>query len=302
MLSIASSKEPSASAQEPTPPISRNSSTSFEQLQSVIAATKSLEVKPATNLKRNNSLDISHRLIRSKSKLAKRASSLRYQIFPAKNISNKPQTKWECLIQVQASRQKPTGPRPQPSTWIEILPREVIPANSKIRELARSGSLRVLGSLGRYSMIINFRIRSMNSFRGAKSSKKIRAPITRFSSLRNPKNQKATSDDQLSTVIADLLSYMETVPQGENAKRLKELLSQIQSHNSSMVLDDNISAHNDSIAETPPRFSRRASDDRLNDIEEEQFCQEVSETLRKIDAEGGMRSHRKRAPSAPRAA
>jgi hypothetical protein len=140
----------------------------------------------------------------------------------------------------------------------------------------------------------------MNSFRGARETSK---PVKRYSSVRGSAKNPDNSD-QVSSVISDLLSYVETGTQGDSDKEKLKLLTQrmrgfLKDQESgkcdqSMVVDD---TPNESIAETPPRFSRQcAKDQSLNG--EEEFFNEVSETLKKIESKG-MRSHRKPAPTAP---
>jgi hypothetical protein len=138
-------------AQEPSPPITRNSSTSFEPAIKSTSTSTSIITKH-TSLKRNLSQRVERvnsGLVRSKSKIVTRTSSLRYQLFSSKSIrDHQIKTKWESLI-LQSSRPKPKGPRPHPSNWIAFLAREINPVNHSsvgdALKLVRNGSVRALG-------------------------------------------------------------------------------------------------------------------------------------------------------------
>lgn len=121
-------------------------------------------------------------------------------------------------------------------------------------------------------------------------------------SQRNVKRSNSILTQQqpeLVSVIQDLLTSVGTEEERANEKlamvtgRLRELLHQHQGHVTSP------GSINNSIAETPPRFSRSTSQDQnIVSAESNEFFREVSKTLEKINKEG-LKSKRKPAPLAP---
>ncbi|KAL3900852.1 MAG: hypothetical protein SGCHY_001048 [Lobulomycetales sp.] len=270
--------------QEPSPPMTRNSSM---QMDSVLPITRPKE--QARPFDAVSSRPLSQRLVRSKSKMKTRVLSLRYQMFPT---SEKKLVKTSWGILIQSSRPKPKGPRSKPEAWSPPLCwfRDDAFDNKQAGILGEAVAL-----VRRSSVRALERVRSMNAL-GTFEARRSAGP-KRHSAWNPIKSQKQGKkhDKEVSEALADLLFLAE---RSSGSMTAQEKLDTLTIKIREILCLDEGTDDRLSLSDTPPRFSRQASQD-MTLLEGEPFLDQVADDLRRVEQKAGVMRRLREAPTPP---